>query len=114
MVTYSQWRPDGGYDYYESEAEVAILGNDLPTPQLEAASAIGVPSIEAGRRVPAGARHVGSGERAVGIVAPADMSRLGLAVGAGEAQDDPRIWFVAGALTVAAAWLIVAAVRRRR
>jgi hypothetical protein len=104
MVIYSVWRPDGGYDYYEDRREVAALGNDLPIPDLKIAGVVGVPSIEAGRPVPPGARHVGTGPLARGLIAPTNMSRLGFAIGSGERADARLVWFALGALTIGAAW----------
>lgn len=73
---YSRWRPhEGGYDYFESDEE-HNLNDDLPTPQLEDAGGIGVPSIEAGRPIPTGAVYVGSGEQAVDVIAPVERGRL--------------------------------------
>jgi len=75
-VIYSRWRPDtGGYDYFQDEL-THNLNDDLPEPQLHAASQIGVPSIEAGRAIPRGAEWVGEGPTAVGLVAPVDSRSL--------------------------------------
>jgi len=73
---YSRWRPDsGGYDYFVAPGSVNI-NDDLPTPELDPATKIGVPSIEAGRPVPSGARAAGSGDEAIGLVAPVDERRI--------------------------------------
>jgi hypothetical protein len=75
-MVFSRWRPDrGGYDYFETGTKHG-LGDDLPVPQLPAGTALGVASIEAGRALPAGAKHVGSGAQARGSVVP--LSRAGL------------------------------------
>jgi len=74
-MIYSRFRGDGGYDYYET-AERRGLGDDLPTPRLPSVSPIGVPSTEAGRLIPSGAKYVGRGEFARGLVAPLDRSGL--------------------------------------
>lgn len=75
-MIYSRWRPDrGGYDYFES-TERRPLGDDLPVPRLLPMGALGVASTDIGRRVPAGARYVGSGELARGSITP--LSRSGL------------------------------------
>lgn len=76
MLVYSQWQPTGGYDYFETSASVP-LGDDLPVPRLTPVNGIGVPSTEAGRPIPKGARFVGSGHVAIGVVAPMDTSHLG-------------------------------------
>lgn len=78
-MIYSRWRPDGGYDYYQS-AERRGLGDDLPTPHMTSIGGIGVASTDAGRRMPSSSRYVGSGPVARGSVAPLD--RRGLSLGA--------------------------------
>lgn len=75
MLIYSRWRPDvGGFEYFEAP-ETHNINDDLPTPELLAAK-IGVPSMEAGRPLPSGARRVGTGEEARGLVAPVDEARI--------------------------------------
>jgi hypothetical protein len=75
-MIYSRWRPDeGGYDYFAVDLTQNI-NDDLPAPELESATKIGVPSIEAGRPIPAGARKVGSGDEALGLMAPVDANRI--------------------------------------
>jgi hypothetical protein len=75
MTIYSRWRPDGGYDYFEA-GDFAALGNDLHNPVMPAETKLGVPSVEVGHRLPTFARHVGEGDKAVGILAPMDTSNL--------------------------------------
>jgi len=76
-MIYSRWRPaKGGYDYFEASGEIP-LGNDLPIPKLSGGTAIGVPSINVGRDMPAGARFIGTGPLARGMVAPT-VSRMSL------------------------------------
>lgn len=78
-MIYSKWRPDrGGYDYFEVPQERRGLGDDLPTPVLHAGK-LGVASTSAGRPIPSGARRVGSGAIAKGVVAPLDRSGLSMA-----------------------------------
>lgn len=75
-MIYSRWRPDfGGYDYFEAGPEYN-LNDDLPTPELDVIGDVGAPSVEAGRPIPAGARYVGEGDLAVGLVAPTDPDKL--------------------------------------
>jgi hypothetical protein len=77
-MIYSQWRPDGGYDYFETP-ERRNLGDDLPQPQLPgAAGGIGVPAQECGRELPAGARSVGRGDLPQGLIVPAPGGVTGL------------------------------------
>lgn len=75
-MIYSRWRPDtGGYDYFET-AERYALADDLPTPPILGASAIGISSLKCGRPIPSAARPIGSGRFAKGVIAP--ISRTGL------------------------------------
>ena len=109
-MIYSRWRPDtGGYDYLETSGTQNI-NDDLPTPELPKATKIGVPSIEAGRPVPAGAQKVGEGDVAVGLVAPVDESRIvrrtrSLA-GVDGAPSSAVLWFAAGAAGAALLWYV--------
>jgi hypothetical protein len=74
---YSRWDPaTGGWTYYDAPSALPNLNDDLPTPDLVPASRIGVPSIEAGRPIPAGATRIGEGETAQGMIAPVESSRL--------------------------------------
>lgn len=78
-MIYSKWRPDsGGYDYFDAASEKRGLGDDLPTPRLTAIGGLGVASTSAGRPMPAGARFVGSGAIARGLIAPLDRRGLSL------------------------------------
>ena len=75
-MIYSRWRPDtGGYDYFET-AERYGLADDLPAPSIGGMSPIGISSLKCGRPIPTGARSVGSGRFAKGVIAP--VSRAGL------------------------------------
>ena len=55
------------YDYFEDDTKVAINA-DLPVPRLPKPTPLGVASIQAARPMPAGARYVGSGWAARGVV----------------------------------------------
>lgn len=70
MMLYSQWNPtDGLYDYFEGGTAHG-LNDDLPKPQMpKPSSALGVAAIECGRPLPPGARHVGRGKAARGLIA---------------------------------------------
>lgn len=76
-MIYSQWQPDRGTYRYLEARERRGLGDDLPTPALPLGTSIGVPSVDAGRKAPAGVRVVGQGEQPLGSVTPA--SKRGLA-----------------------------------
>lgn len=110
-MIYSRWKPDtGGYEYLEAPGTHNI-NDDLPAPQLRAASKIGVPSIEAGRPIPAGARRVGEGDVAVGLVAPVDESRIVRRTRslAGFMGDDPAsawLWIGGAAAGAALLWYV--------
>lgn len=87
-MIYSRWRPETGvYDYYEVSGGLP-LGNDLPTPRLYGGTSLGVASVTAGRKLPLGARHVGSGPDAKGMIVPVagsgGLGALSLSVGFGE------------------------------
>lgn len=70
-MIYSRWRPDGGYDYFETP-ERQNLGDDLAQPQLPGpAGGIGVPAQECGRVLPSGAQLVGKGDIPNGLIVPA-------------------------------------------
>jgi len=107
-VIYSRWNPaSGGYDYFQDQ-RVQNINDDLPTPELPEATKIGVPSIEAGRPIPGDAVPVGSGDQAVGILAPVDSSRLvrrdrSLA-GIDIPASSPILWIAAGAAGVGLVW----------
>lgn len=75
-MIYSKWLPDrGGYAYYET-AERRGLGDDLPVPSLRDTTSIGVASTDIGRSLPLGAKLVGYGPLAKGLIAPLDRSGL--------------------------------------
>lgn len=87
-MIYSRWRPDQNrFDYYEASANPG-WGDDLPTQPIAAAGNIGAASVDIGRRIPAGARRVGAGTVARGMVVPvsgtAGLGALALSIGFGE------------------------------
>jgi hypothetical protein len=107
MLVYSQWRPEGGYDYFETD-EIAPLGNDLGVPHLEVVNGIGVPSVEAGRPIPAGARHVGEGALPIGVVAPMDRSQVGEESFLDQMLNvPPWVAFLCGAAFIGVVWFTV-------
>ena len=86
-MIYSQWRPDGGYDYFQTP-ERRNLGDDLPQPQLPvSAGGIGVPAQECGRALPSGARPAGRGDLPQGLIVPAPGGVTGMS-GTGFAELD--------------------------
>jgi hypothetical protein len=109
-MIYSRWKPDtGGFEYLEVPGSLNI-NDDLPTPELRPATKIGVPSIEAGRPVPAGAQVIGEGDAAVGVIAPVDRARIvrrtrSLA-GLDGGPSSTVLWFAAGAAGVALLWYV--------
>lgn len=95
----------GLYDYYETD-EQKPLNADLPVPKLGSVdNPIGTPAIRAGRPVPAGARKVGRGWHARGMVA--DCSKRSIA-GLGEVTIDAGtvmpLLLVAGTVLLAWKW----------
>jgi hypothetical protein len=99
----SQWKADGGYRYYEAAGYSAPIGDDVPNAQLPSAEELGVPSLEAGHALPAGAVFVGEGETAQGVIVPVNLSTIGALLPSGS---PPWFWAIGGALVVALAWYI--------
>lgn len=95
MIVYSRWDPaHGTYDYFEADQSPG-LNDDLPVPNLPAATELGVPSTECGRPLPPGAEYVGTGEWAVGLMAiPAGVEQLGQSY---EALDSRSLLMMLGA-----------------
>jgi hypothetical protein len=77
-MIYSCFQQAGGvYAYFEVPGEIP-LNADLPVPRLPAPTGnIGVPSIEAGRPLPANAKFIGTGWHAKGMIARCDGRGLG-------------------------------------
>lgn len=74
-MIFSQWQPDGGYVYYESEQRHP-LGDDLPEIELPSpVRELGIPAQDAGYPLPQDARRVGEGDAPVGVMTP--MARGG-------------------------------------
>lgn len=62
------------YDYFEDGLAIPVNG-DLPIPSLPPiAGKIGVPALQAGRPLPVGAKHVGQGFAARGIIVECGQS----------------------------------------
>lgn len=107
-MNYSCFDPASGlYDYFEDATQIPINA-DLPVPQLpKAAGKIGVPSIDAGRPLPPGARPVGRGWHARGIVvscgrgSPQSMGAMPTASGAVDwVKNGGWMWLLGGAVAV--------------
>jgi len=79
-MIYSEPLSNGRYGYWDVPLHGIAAGNDLPVPSLSPASSLGVPSVEAGRAVPAGAgaKFIGQGDQALGVVAPMQRDQLGM------------------------------------
>lgn len=104
-MIYSRWDPaTGAYDYYESADRIG-LNDDLPIPKMPAPTKLGVPSVECGRPLPRGARHIGSGENARGsIVPPATVQLAASLTGTlGPWLGNPWVMLTAGLLVGASA-----------
>lgn len=101
-MIYSQWQPDTGkYRYFEA-TEKRGLGDDLPTPMLGLGEEIGLPSVEAGRKLPSSSRYVGEGDQPRGSITPA--MRKGLAGVSGLLDLMPLWAWVASSITLG--WLL--------
>jgi len=93
-MLYSIFRPARGvYDYFETPEQHAINA-DLPQPKLpQETNGVGVPAMQAGRALPAGARPIGSGWHARGVVAREPSIGLG---DVSSAIASPWTWLVLG------------------
>lgn len=81
---------------------MAPLGDDLTAISPAEINGIGFPASEYGQAKPSGARYVGDGEEARGIVIPMDHSRLG---SISALTSSAPFWFALGGFTVAAIML---------
>lgn len=97
MRLYSCFRPDGSYQYYETQ-DVLPINADLPVPSFPVTTQIGVPSIDAARPMPPGAKFVGTGWQARGtIVRCPESFGLGVIEFSGGAQVVMMTLLAAGA-----------------
>lgn len=77
-MIFSVWKPDGGYDYFESSIRHGI-GDDLPEVSMPSTiNGIGVPAQDVGRQVPRDAVAAGSGTIPVGLMAPMARPYIGI------------------------------------
>lgn len=78
---YSCFDPKTGlYDYFVDDKNHPING-DLPIPQFPVTTKIGVPAIEAGRKMPSGAKPAGRGWHARGLIVQCGRGPLGAVEG---------------------------------
>lgn len=77
-MIFSVWRPDGGYDYFESPQRHG-LGDDLPDIKMPSSvNGLGVPAQDIGRPVPRDAVAKGSGTEPKGVMAPMSRPMIGI------------------------------------
>lgn len=86
-MIYSRWRPEGGYDYFETPEQLAIGDDPPPMYVPPSEGGIGTPIQECGYRIPAQSRHVGAGVLPRGLIAPTYGGSLGDAPSAQQIQD---------------------------
>lgn len=105
-MIFSQWRPEGGFDYYESDITHPI-GDDLPEVAMPAPSGgIGVPAQDVGYPLPNGAVFVGTGDQPKGIMTPMLRSKQSKGLSGAKtltSQETLVVLFIIGVLG-AAAW----------
>lgn len=101
-MIYSCFDQDSGhYHYFQDDLQIPVNG-DLPVPVLPPiAGKIGVPALQAGRPLPAAAKHVGSGQMARGILV--ECGRSGSLSGDSTPSGMPPLWKWGVALGLAAA-----------
>lgn len=97
-MIYSCFQQDRGlYRYFEDDKAYPINA-DLPVPKLPRDEGrIGVPSLDAARPMPSGAKPIGEGWHARGMVVQCGGASLGAL------DDDKRGWVRAGMVAVGAA-----------
>jgi len=94
----------GGYDYFDDGAGFPVNG-DLPVPTLPApAGTIGVPSIHAGRPLPANAKPAGKGLYARGILVECGLPGALSGDASGDTWPPAWKWAVAIGLAGAVIW----------
>jgi hypothetical protein len=117
-VIYSRWDPvSGEYDLFEAPMPLAALNDDLPVPSMPPQVAgnggkIGVPSVECGRVLPAGAKHIGRSEFAEGSITPPQHVKLGATESAASGFKFDLFSFFAGAAAIGVVWLFMRETKR--
>jgi hypothetical protein len=82
----------GDFAYYEAEDGIDI-NDDRPVPRFDPAirTPIGIPSVLAGRPMPSGAKYVGRGVEAVGMVSTGKPQKAGSVLSKAVASLDPSL-----------------------
>jgi len=105
-MLYSRWHSaQGQYEVFEGP-DIVGLNDDLPVPSLPQTTQLGVPSVEAGRSLPASPARVGMVETAQGLVVP---SLRFAGVGAtSDGDTTPWLWLGGGVLigSVVTWWMV--------
>jgi hypothetical protein len=100
--TFSVWNPDLlGFDYFEGNAELRE-GVIAPVPKLPSGGKLGLIPEQAAMRLPSGARRIGSGDLARGLIA----TRNGRNSAMGDFLGVDFNTAIKGAILVGGAWLL--------
>lgn len=104
-MIYSCFDPQTGHYRYFEDSLLAPVNGDLPVPNYlkSRSTKLGVPSLEAGRPLPRGAKRVGSGLAARGMVVECGAGN-GQALGDLDHDERNFLFYGALALTGAALW----------
>ena len=102
-MIFSQWKPDGGYTYYESEVRHPI-GDDIPVTMPPEINGIGVPSQDVGVPLPTDAVAVGEGDEPRGLLTP--MSRASFQTLSGTRSEKDKTAMLVVALFVTGVLLV--------
>ena len=97
-MIYSRWRPEGGYDYFETPERLPI-GDDPPAIGIPSpAGGIGTPAQECGYPVPRGARPAGSGTIPRGLIMTTYTGAIGADPGVITVKDpgSPYLYLIGG------------------
>lgn len=68
-MIFSQWNPDGGYRYFETDQRHPI-GDEVPSKVPAVINNIGAPSNDVGVQLPKGAKFIGEGTEPIGVIVP--------------------------------------------
>lgn len=106
-MIFSQWQPDGGYEYFESSKRIPI-GEDMPAVKMPSpVGELGVPAQDVGYSLPADAKSVGFGDKPVGIMAPMARGKGMNSIGnvSGRLADQEKVVVVFLIAVLGTAWL---------